>query len=293
MPGIRVIQRYTTANGLPSNRISCIYVDDHDAWVGTDDGGVARLNFAEGNWLVTKAEDGLASNRVTGIIGYQGRLYVGTQDGISIWDGISWTTEREVPPVKLSNAVFRVQEGTLWVAARTMKGGLVTFDGKAWKNRSTLEQGTLLNNIADFTFGGKTLWVGTTNRGVLRFDQEGVRSFMTADGLATNFVYTLAVRGDEVYVGGCCGVSALQGGEWRVYEVPQGLPHATVNAIVPDGGLLWFGTAKGLALFDGADFVKVKEAPELREARISSIFVHGDEVWVGTDTGLTRLEKAY
>lgn len=293
IPEVRLVQRYTTANGLPSNRISSLYVDDQDAWVGTEDGGLARLNFAEGNWLLTKAEDGLASNRVTGIIGYQGRIYVGTQDAISVWDGIAWSSEREVGPVRLANTVFRVQEGALWVAARTMKGGLVTFDGKSWKNRSSLEQGALLNNISDFAFGGKTLWIGTTNRGVLRFGKEGVTSFMAADGLATNFVYAIAVRGDDVYVGGCCGVSAFQGGAWRIYDVPDGLPHATVSAIAPDGPLLWFGTAKGLALFDGADFVKATQLQGLKDAKISALFVHGDEVWVGSDNGLFRLEKTY
>lgn len=294
LPQLTVLQRYTDKSGLPSNHVTCVYVDDRDAWVGTADAGVARFNFDEGNWLVTKVEDGLSSNGVTGIIGFQGRIYVGTQEAINVWDGFTWSVEKEAGPVRLANTVFRVQDGLLWAAARTMRGGLVTFDGKAWKNRSTLEVGTILNNVSDFAFSGTTLWVGTTNRGVLRFGKEGLTTFMTSDGLSSNFVYAIAVRGEDAYVGGCCGVSARRGGTWVVYDVPQGLPSAVVKTVAIDpGGAVWFGTDKGLAVFDGSEFLKFGKAQGLTDDRITSVSFQGNEVWVGTQGGLNRLERAY
>ncbi len=293
VPTVRVVQRYTTENGLPSNRITALYVDREDAWVGTADAGVVRLNFAEGNWIAARTEDGLAADRVSDIVRYRGQVYVGTQKGISIWDGVSWSTEDRIGKVKLFNARFRVHDGLLWVAARTMHGGLLTFDGERWKDRSTIKQGTVLNNVSDFAFSGETLWIGTTNRGVLRYDGKNWWSFSVADGLVSNFIYTLAVQGDTAYLGGCCGVSVFENGAWKIYDIAEGLPHSTVNAIALDGKLVWFGSKKGLGLFDGFEFTNFYAEDGLTDDRITALFLKGDEVWVGTANGLNRLEKSY
>ncbi len=293
VPEVRVVQRYTTDNGLPSNRITAIYVDDSDAWIGTADAGVARLNFAEGNWIITNLEDGLASNRVSDIIKYKGLILVGTQEGISIWDGASWRIETRVGKVKLINSVFTVHDGLLWVAARTMHGGLLTFDGERWRDKSTIKPGTVLNNVSDFAFSDGVLWIGTTNRGVYRFDGKGWKTFTVADGIASNFVYTLAVKGDRCYLGGCCGVSVYENGTWKIYDIAEGLPHSTVNAIAIDGDLVWFGSKKGLGLFDGFEFTNFYTEDGLTDDRITSLFVRGNEVWVGTANGLNRLEKVF
>ncbi|MHB8764744.1 MAG: ligand-binding sensor domain-containing protein [Deferrisomatales bacterium] len=293
VPSLRAVQKYTARNGLPSNRVTAVFVDEEDAWVGTADAGVARLNFREGNWIVTKPEDGLTAARVSDIVKYKGLVYVGTQDGISVWDGASWRTQAQVGAVQLFNTAFRVRDDLLWVAARTMRGGLLTFDGERWADRSAMKQGIVLNNVSDFAFSGKTLWIGTTNRGVYRFDGENWTTFTVADGIASNFVYTLAVRDGTCYLGGCCGVSAYEGGQWRVYDLAEGLPHSTVNTIAVDGDLVWFGSKKGLALFDGFSFTNFGVDSGLVDERITAIFVHGDDLWVGTAEGLTRFSKTF
>ena len=293
VPSPRVLKKYTSANGLPSNRVTALYVDDQDAWVGTADGGVARLNFAEENWLVIRTEDGLVSDRISDITKYKGLVFVGTQEGISIWDGASWTTQTEVGVVKLVNTVFRIGAGKLWVAARTMHGGLLTYDGETWKDQSAMRSGSVLNNVADFAFAGDTMWIGTTNRGVLRFDGKEWQSFNVSNGLTSNFVYAVGVRGQDAYLGGCCGVSAYEDGEWKIYDVGEGLPHSTINAISVDGDVVWFGSKNGLGLFDGFQFLNFYKRDGLTDDRITSLFATRDELWVGTADGLTRLEKIY
>lgn len=293
LPDVTVLARYTTVDGLPSNRITALYVDDEDAWVGTADAGLGRFNFAEGNWLVIQQADGLASNRVTDIIRFGQRIYVGTQEGLSIWDGVSWNTLAEQGKVKLVNTVMRVHQEKLWVAARTMHGGLLTFDGQKWQDRSTIRKGSVLNNIADLRFSGDELWIGTTNRGVYRLTGAEWQSYTVAEGIASNFVYTLDVRGNTCYLGGCCGLSVLEPDGWRVYDIAEGLPHSTVNAIAVDGNVVWLGSKKGLAVFDGLEFVNFYTRDGLTDDRITSLFVRGNQVWVGTAEGLTRLEKSY
>lgn len=295
VPAVRVQQKFTVENGMPSGRVTALFVDDDDVWVGTADAGVARYNFHEGNWFVTKVEDGLASNRISDVTKYKGKVYVATQDGVNVWDGVSWTAVEKAgdSSVKLLNVLFRTHDGVLWMAARTMFGGLVTFDGEKWKDRSGIRPGTVLNNVSDFTFSGNTLWIGTTNRGLLRFDGKDWAAFTVTEGLASNFVYTLGAKGDNCYVGGCCGLTALEEGSWRVYDVAEGMPHSTVNSVVVDGDLVWLGSKKGLGLFDGFNFTNFYIDSGLTDDRITSIFVKGTDVWVGTANGLNRMVKAY
>jgi ligand-binding sensor domain-containing protein len=218
---------------------------------------------------------------------------VATQDGISVWDGVSWNTQDSEGKIKLLNAVFVVHEGVLWVAARNMFGGLLTFDGEKWKDRSTIRPGMVLNNISDFAFSGNTLWIGTTNRGVMRFDGKEWTSFTVTEGLASNFVYTIGVQKESCYVGGCCGLSAYEEGAWRIYDIAEGMPHSTVNAIAIDGDLVWLGSKKGLGLFDGFNFTNYYTENGLTDDRITALFVKGNDVWVGTANGLNRLAKSY
>jgi len=292
-PALSIDRIYTKEDGLPSDSISSIYVDENDAWIGTHRDGLARLNFQEGNWLIVKKEDGLVSDRITDIIKYKDAVYVGTQDGINVWDGISWETIEKFGGTKLVNTVFKVNNGLLWVAARTMHGGLLTYDGETWRDKSTIKPGTVLNNVTSLDFEGDYLWIGTTNRGIYGFDGKRWASYTVAQGLASNFVYALAAGNKACYLGGCCGVSILENGKWKIYDIAEGLPHSTVNVVAVDKGVAWFGTKKGLALFDGYEFMVFSTSDGLPDERITEIFMNGTDAWIGTHQGLVKLRMNY
>lgn len=293
IPTVTVSRVYTTDDGLPSNSISSIYVDDEDAWIGTHLNGIARLNFLENNWIVVSEEDGLASNKITDIVKYDERIFVGTQEGINVWDGISWQTIDKFGGIRLINTVFKIHDGVLWVAARNMHGGLLTYSNGKWLDKSAIKAGNVLNNITNFDFDGGYFWIGTTNRGVYGFDGKNWKSFTVAHGLASNFVYALSSSEGKCYLGGCCGLSIYENDKWVVYDIAEGLPHSTVNVVEVDGKLVWVGTKKGLALFDGFDFIVFDQKNNFPDDRISDIFVRNEDVWVGTHNGLVRLEKSY
>ena len=180
---------------------------------------------------------------------------------------------------------------------RLMKGscgGVLTFDGEHWKNRSTMKPGVILNNVSDLYFDGKDVWMGTTSRGLYVRRGKKWSAYTVASGIASNFVYTLAVKDGKCFLGGCCGLSFFNGEEWKVLDVPEGLPHSTVNAILLDRGLAWLGTKNGLSIFDGEEFINFyAEDGLLGSNHVTSLFLRGDELWVGTVGGLSRLEKLY
>lgn len=293
VPDLTLVKKFTTADGLPNNLISAIYVDETEAWVGTSGGGVGRYIFAENNWIVTGASGGLPSDYVTDVIKFKGNVYVGTKNGIAVWDNFAWTTMTEAFQVQLQNVNFTVKGGELWVAARNMRGGLLTYDGSKWTDKSNVRQGIILNNVSDFVFDGDDLWLGTTSRGVYVKRAKDWGHFSVTEGIASNFIYTMAVRNGRAYLGGCCGVSYYDGEKWTIYDVPEGLPHSTVNALVWDpSGIVWLGSKNGLSGWDSSFFRNFYvEDGLLPDNHVTALFLSGDDLWVGTVGGLSLLRK--
>ncbi len=77
----------------------------------------------------------------------------------------------------------------------------------------------------------------------------------------------------------------------RIWQVQQGLPQATIYAMLQDSdGYLWLGTQSGLVRFDGVRFTPIDAGP-LRGAWVQSLIEDRQGiVWVGTrDQGLWRV----
>ncbi len=294
VPELELVERYNEATGLPSNLISAIYVDESEAWIGTSGGGLARYIFSEDNWINIGKAEGLISNSILDIAKYKGKVYVSTKHGIAVWDGFSWATIEKKERVQTQNASFTVNDGKLWIAARNMRGGVLVYDGKVWKNVSAMRSGVLLNNVSELVFSDENLWIGTTSRGLYVRKGKKWATHTVAKGIASNFIYTLAVSDGRVYLGGCCGLSYYDGANWVVYDVPEGLPHSTVNDIKIDRGLVWLGSKNGLSAFDGEEFHNFyAEDGLLGSNHVTTLFMRGDELWVGTTGGLSRLKKIY
>jgi ligand-binding sensor domain-containing protein/signal transduction histidine kinase len=82
----------------------------------------------------------------------------------------------------------------------------------------------------------------------------------------------------------------------RIWQVPQGLPQASIYAIAQTAdGRLWLGTQKGLVTFDGVRFttIALQSGVSLADVWVTSLYedrVHA--LWIGTDdSGVFRLDR--
>ena len=74
----------TTEDGLASDEISCIAIDDERVWFGTDRGATVYNEETEA-WTSYTTEDGLASNKVTSIDVDGTEVWIGTYNaGVSL-----------------------------------------------------------------------------------------------------------------------------------------------------------------------------------------------------------------
>jgi ligand-binding sensor domain-containing protein len=76
-------------------------------------------------------------------------------------------------------------------------------------------------------------------------------TYTTSDGLASNFVLSIAVDGENIWFGTNNGVSVFDGETWTTYSTSDGLVHKIVNAIaIDEEGNKWFGTYKWVSKLD-------------------------------------------
>jgi PAS domain S-box-containing protein len=235
----RKTQEYTVYKQLPGSvsGLSCnnilsllevIQGDKQVIWIGTDGGGLNRLEPATGKFIVYKSQDqlptGPSSNSVSSIIQYdQDHLLIGTRDR-NLGEGLDVFNLRTGKFINLrynpadstslgSNNVlklFKDKMGTVWVGTRN--GGLNKFvieNINAEKpeeigyfiryTNNPLDPGSLNNNTvyAIHDDSKNNLWVGTNGGGLSKFDSKQ-GSFTTGNlhkYLKDNIIY--GIIGDE------------------------------------------------------------------------------------------------
>jgi ligand-binding sensor domain-containing protein len=123
----------TRADGLPTDRTTCVFADGDFLAVGTDDGLAIRRGA--GAWTVYREKEGLAHRYVTSISrnGPDGDLWIGTLRGLSRLSGGAMRTYRQIDSGLMNDVVYQVVvEGPLvWAATAAGTSVLDTRTG-AW-----------------------------------------------------------------------------------------------------------------------------------------------------------------
>src|SRR5581483_3270409 len=81
------------------------------------------------------------------------------------------------------------------------------------------------------------------------------------------------------------GISRFDGSRWVSWGVHEGLPSGWVNDIIEDAsGVMWAATAGGVARFDGHDWHLLPPSGDLGKiwSHATALAQRGTEIWVGT-----------
>ena len=119
--------------GMPSNNIYSVHIlADGTQWLGTDKGVSRHIGYNTlADWTIFDTGNGLAGNMVNVINSdSNGKLYFGTDNGLSIFDGTNWTTFR-VSDGLVSNNVLSIsidKNNVVWIG--TDSGVSCLKDGK-------------------------------------------------------------------------------------------------------------------------------------------------------------------
>jgi ligand-binding sensor domain-containing protein len=197
--GANAFTRQTVADGLPSNDLRALLIDqDGRLWVGTGAGLALRgVNY----WLVfTTANSGLASDDITSLtLDGAGNIWIGTAaNGISVFDPTAngadaWSTQTAANglPANAINALSNDPSGAIWAATTNGLARWNPADGQ-WTVYTTAN-GLPGNNILSIAIDpAGIVWAGT-DQGLARLETNGARVFhVTGSFLHSDRVIHLA-----------------------------------------------------------------------------------------------------
>lgn len=196
--------QYTTADGLAFDIVCAIAFDSlGNNWIGTADvmgqmqGGVSKFDGI--GWKNYTTTDGLVGNLVWSIaIDQKGNKWFGTSKGISMFDGISWTTFDDISYIA-SNGVGGQYEGRNFYSILidkhdnkwfgTLGGGVFKYDGTKWTTFPQLDGLGITDIVED---NQENIWFATY-KGVFKFDGTTWINYTKADGLLNDGVNSIAI----------------------------------------------------------------------------------------------------
>ena len=255
---------------LNNNNITSIYEDDKkQIWVGCKNSGLNKINLRDNEVTsYTNLNSGLSNNSVRCIIEWQGKLLIGTFDGIFDLDK---ATERSVKvagydDINKSLSHYSVycfcvdRDKTLWVG--TFAGGVNYLN--MFTNRFVLHKPQEELNIRTGIYGAITyespedLWIATEGYGLLNYNKRTNESHYYLIDPSVRFAFNTNI----------------------------------IKSVFYEDGYVWCGTTKGeIYKFN----IKTKKFSLYHQYPIeysiySIIRDHNDVLWVGgasTEFGLT------
>jgi signal transduction histidine kinase len=138
-----------------------------------------------------------------------------------------------------------------------------------------------------------SVWAGTLNSGVSRFQHGRFTNYTAASGLAANTVTSILEGQDGImWFGTSDGLSSLSNGQWKTYTAQNGLPSTNVNCLFEDSsGTLWAGTSGGLAFFTSGTFQVPFLPGVFREAVFGIAEDRNGWFWITTSTHVLQLAR--
>ena len=316
----KIFTRYTKAHGLISNEITDI-TEDHQGniWIATSE-GVSKFNGSgftsvydqsvvyeilqdRDRTLWFASEDGLVhhtnkgntlysrNNGLSGNYAYalaqneHGILYIGTENGITVYDGQKFThTNDEIDPkYKPVRKIMIDRYQNIWIGSTS---GLAKFNEERFSYYPTSKKFDPYAETVMFMDSQDNIWLVIRGEGVLRFDGANYGSINSSKGLKNNEIANIIEDlNGNIWFGTDAGISKYSGDAVINFSKEQGVIDKSIRSIVEDDqGYLWFaGNSDGLSRFDGNDFLNFGIPQGLPSSMFWSLETdYKGNIWLGT-----------
>jgi signal transduction histidine kinase/ligand-binding sensor domain-containing protein len=250
-----VFTTYTTAQGLPSDTVGPIYVDDAQrVWFAPTSGGLYWMK----DGLITRVSvAGLDRDVIYSIAGGDRGVWVARQHGGLTRVDLTSTG----PSATTFTHVNGLAQDSVYVVDRTRDGAV---------------------------------WAGTLSAGVTRLSHGTFTTYDASAGLPSNTVNAIADTADgTIWFATPNGLGALSRGGWRRYTTNDGLPSNDVTTVFEDAASrLWIGTTAGLAIVDDGQLRRVLRAPQpLRGSILGVAEDRSGRLWIATSDRVLRVSR--
>lgn len=262
-------ESFSEDNGLPDNRVSCLYEDiESNLWIGMEHGGVGK--FSKGKFLDLTSEESLPPEAVNSVLEDADKnIWIAMDNGITCLKSSALPPERAAHIDSLTEMLQEISvrqiredaDGTLFFATYSDHGLLQFFrDGTT---QTLSEKDGLPNNRVRFSYHSSDgiLWIGTT-AGLAAYFNGRITAFTQKDRLPNLFILcALQSKDGRLWLGTDGGgavvvKTAFDSGMNPVINVEQvltqqnGLHGDIVLRITEDtAGNIWLCTSEGLTLY--------------------------------------------
>ncbi len=250
------LDQFREREGLPDPHVQALAVAGDRAVAGTPVGaalfraGAFDRKLAEGFFVrsetLVAAPAGLLTDGNVSALAMDaaGRLWVGYFDrGLDIVGTDGKVAHHESDRLFCVNRIVHSADRTAVATAN----GLIYFDA-AGRQRQVLtrDDGLIATHVTDVLLTGEAV-LAATPAGLTIFDRNGARSLNAFHGLGNNHIYSLALRGQEIFCGTLGGITRIQQGVVRVNHstANSGLRANWVTAMAVAGGDVYAGTYGG------------------------------------------------
>jgi len=266
---------------------------DQNIWIATEGDGLWKYDN-RGGFTNVSHKHGYRNMRTRSITQTSdGKLWVGTSDGLYSFDGTTFRKYRAqdgVPEVPMNDMVTD-ENDDIWIASDS---GLIIKRGEEFSFFGENEglRNTNLHTISIAETG--TAWTGSDN-GASFFDGQRFRNFTSEDGLNAVIVYeSLIDREGNVWFGTLGGGSNIYLGElFQNFNVDTGLTNNVVTGFEEDHeGNIWIATyGGGILMYDGESLQHFNEINGLVDDKAYVIYKDSqDRLWIGTRGGISIYE---
>ena len=292
---------FTTADGLPSNKINAVKIDEDRILVGTDR-GLAVLENDE--WKVYTTAEGLSHRNVISIDVNEttGDVWIGTMNGLNRWSAGVFERFDQFNSGLANNVVYEVSVDSryAWVATAAGANRFDTYTNQ-WKIFN--EETSPMHEpwCYGITSAGNKAYIAAWGGGVLEYnnDTDEFRVYRDPDGhfqialfpddgLVHDITTGVAFDDGILWVSTYFGASRYNGQRWWGYhDHATGLTSNFINAVKARNSIAYFATDSGLNTFDGTTWVSYNTNHETGKG-ITTITFGDTERQMVTDTSISH-----
>jgi len=282
-----------------TDRIRCLAVSGDFIWCGTV-GAAVRVNRFDNTITIFRVNQGLVHNDIRDIaVQSDGTLWFGTADGVSSYNGSSWTSyttgngleEGEITAIAVDG------DDTVWIGEKgthckkmdcwTVRA-LQYFDGEIHSKLSSKYYYTDMSyRELAYDPSSNGLWVSNST-GTPRYD---LPDFSSTESIQGGIIEMQIDSEGAIWAVLSDGsVYSKDGVTTTIYTSDNSdLPGKALAVSLDENGAAWIGTENGLCRFDGGKWTIWTSEEGLAHDTVNAVLVDEDNVvWAGTEAGLSR-----
>lgn len=237
------------------------------------------------------SQQGLSSSLIYDIrSSKRGGMWLATYDGISYYDGTSFTdfTTNEGLPNGNVRAILEDKKGNVWFCPR--QRGLCKYDGDTLTH-FTKAAGLMSNHVFNIAEDaeGNVWW--SSFRGLTKYDGQKATHYYLAEA---NYTKLYIGSNGSIWTASNKEIVKVDGENITSFDFTKMMAGSRVATIFEDQeGNMWFGLHRGGVLkYDGKSFLQYGKAQGLCGKSVYSIVQdYRGNIWLGTDKGLVKYSQ--